>query len=173
MASLPHLTTDRLRLRPFAPEDAEAFHAIWGDPKVIWWGASPSLENTRERFETLLRRHADWPPGVGWFAVTRRGRDDVLGDLILQPAPFANGIEIGWHFRQDAWGWGYATEAARAVLSHAFGTVGLERVYAIVATQNVASLRVVDKLGMQRIQALEYADLPHLLFTLERTASGE
>ncbi|MDJ0976127.1 MAG: GNAT family N-acetyltransferase [Planctomycetota bacterium] len=162
------LATDRLRLRPFTPDDVEAFYAIWGDPEVIWWGASPSLDYTREKFLALLERHAEWQPGVGWYAVTPRDRDEVLGDVMLQPAKFVDGIEIGWHFRRSAWGWGYATEAARALLDYGFETVGLERIYAIVATQNAPSMRVVAKLEFEKLREMEYADLPHVLFARDR-----
>lgn len=162
------LETDRLSLRPFEAADLEAFHAIWGDPEVIWWGANESLEKTREAFERLLQRHADWPEGVGWLAVRRKGEDEVLGDVLLQPAPFAPGIEIGWHFRRDAWGRGYATEAARGVLEHAFREGVIERVYAIVALTNERSLRIVEKLGFKAERDLTYAGLPHRLFVQDK-----
>ncbi|MDJ0522391.1 MAG: GNAT family N-acetyltransferase [Planctomycetota bacterium] len=164
------LQTERLTLRPFRPEDVEAFHAIWGDPEVIWWGANESLAVTREGFERLLARHEAWPPGIGWLAVCPRGEDDILGDILLQPAPFVDGIEIGWHFRRDAWGRGYATEAARAVLQRAFAERVVERLYAIVALQNPRSLRIVEKLGFSAVEDREYAGLPHRLFALDRTA---
>lgn len=161
------LETERLRLRPWTEEDLSAFHAIWGDPEVIWWGANTSLQETRGGYERLLERHAEWPEGLLWFAVTPRDSDDILGDVILQPAPFVDGIEIGWHFRRDTWGQGYATEAARAVLRHGFETVGLDRIFAIVATRNAASLRVTEKLGMKPVTEMEYAKLPHVLFALD------
>ncbi len=166
---MTHLTTERLRLRPLTSDDVEAFHAIWGDPEVIWWGASESLEETQKGYARLLERHAKWPAGCAWFGVMPEGTEDVLGDVLLQPAPFVEGIEIGWHFRRDAWGNGYATEAARAVLAHAFETVGLDRVYAIVAIQNALSLRITEKLGMGRVKEMEYANIPHVLFSMDAT----
>ncbi len=158
------LETERLSLRPFAADDVEGFHAIWGDPDVIWWGASESLEKSREGFERLLARHAEWPADIGWLAVRRKGEDEILGDVLLQPAPFAPGIEIGWHFRRDAWGRGYATEAARAVLQRAFRDGVVERIYAIVALTNERSLRIVEKLGFGVEKDMTYAGLPHRLF---------
>ena len=105
------LETERLALRPFTLDDAEAWHAIWGDREVIWWGASESFENSRTALERLLDRETEWPAGIGWLAVRRQGDDEIIGDVLLQPAPFAPGIEIGWHFRRHAWGKGYATAA--------------------------------------------------------------
>ena len=164
---VPRLETKRLFLRPFGPADVEEFHAIWGDPEVIWWGASPSLEETRTRFADLLARHAEWPAGVGWFALLERASGQLVGDVLLQPAKFAEGIEIGWHMRRDAWGRGLATEGARAVLRHGFETVGLGHLYAIVATRNAPSLRVVEKLGFRAEKDMPYAGWPHRLFVIE------
>ena len=55
------LDTERLALRPFTLDDVEGFHAIWGDPEVIWWGASESLDDSRAGLERLLAREATWP----------------------------------------------------------------------------------------------------------------
>jgi len=158
------LETERLSLRPFTSDDAEGWHAIWGDPEVIWWGASKSFENSRRSLERLIAKEADWPAGIGWLAVRRRGEQEIIGDVLLQPAPFAPGIEIGWHFRRHAWGQGYATEAARAVLERCFAEGVCDRVYAIVALQNARSLRIVEKLDMEAEKDMEYAGLPHRLF---------
>jgi len=162
------IETERLTLRPWTAEDLEAFHAIWGDPEVIWWGASESLDETRSRYEALLARHADWPLGIGWYALVENETHALVGDVLLQPAPFVEGIEIGWHLCRPAWGRGYATEAARAVCTRAFEATDLERLYAIVATRNGRSLRIVEKLGMEAVRDMEYAGLPHRLFAIDR-----
>ena len=163
------LTTDRLDLRPFTDADHEGFHGIWGDPEVIWWGATEDPDECRKGFRTIVAREFDWPDGVGWLAVRRKGEATILGDVILQPAKFVDGIEIGWHFRRDAWGHGYATEAAQAVLDRALAEGVVERMYAIVAIQNDRSLRVVEKLGMRPVKDMEYAGLPHRLFAIDRS----
>jgi RimJ/RimL family protein N-acetyltransferase len=134
---------------------------------VIRWGPSPSLEASRAGLERLLHRERGWPPGIGWLAVTDPTSGVALGDVLLQPAPFVDGIEIGWHFRRSAWGHGHATEAARAVADRALLTGASERLHAIVATRNARSLRVAEKVGMTRVRTQECAGLPHLLFVRE------
>ncbi len=161
------LETERLHMRPFTLADVEAFHAIWGDPEVIWWGADETFKQSRAGLQRLLQVQESWAPGLGWFAVTPKESDDVLGDVILQPAMFVDGIEIGWHVRRDAWGQGYATEAAKRVLAYAFEDLGVDPIYAIVATQNERSLRVTEKLGLKRVREMAYANLPHVLFALD------
>lgn len=164
------LDTERLHLRPFTHGDADGFFGIWSDPEVIWWGAIPDDAEGRKRYREIVDREAAWPDGVGWLAVRRRGEETILGDVIVQPARFVDGIEIGWHVRRDAWGHGYATEAARAVLARTLAEGVAERVYAIVAIENERSLRVVEKLGMLPLRDMAYAGLPHRLFAIDAPA---
>ena len=159
--------TERLHLRPFREDDGEAWHAIWGDPDVIWWGANESLEESCSVLERLVAAERDkWPAGLGWLAVLEKGGDEIIGDVLLQPAPFVEGIEVGWHFRKHVWNRGFATEMALYSTGQIFETGLCDEVYAIVALQNEASLRVAAKLGMQVVKDMEYADLPHRLFVL-------
>lgn len=164
------LTTTRLWLRPWTLHDAEAWHAIWGDPQVIWWGASESFEKSRAGLERLLEKTGTWPEGVGWLAVGELGSEAIVGDVLLQPAPFIEGIEVGWHFREHVWNRGYATEATRAVLERCFADGVTDRVYAVVSITNAPSLRVAEKLGMRKVKEMEYAGLPHVLFDMEALA---
>ncbi len=80
------LETERLALRPFTLDDAEAWHAIWGDPEVIWWGASESFEKSRADLAHLLERESGWPDGIGWLAVTPRGHSDSRSRRRARPA---------------------------------------------------------------------------------------
>lgn len=160
--------TDRLHLRPFGEDDAEAWHAIWGDPEVIWWGANETFERSRASLAGLLRAEREqWPDGLGWLAVLERGGSEIVGDVVLQPAPFVDGVEVGWHFRKHVWNRGYATEAARATIERALEADLCPEVYALVALQNGSSLRVAAKLGMRAVRDMPYADLSHRLFVCE------
>lgn len=160
------LDTDRLHLRPFSAQDLDAWFAIWGDPEVIGWGAAESREATRGPFVRLLAKEKEWPAGIGWLAVTERGTDAIVGDVMLQPAPFVDGVEVGWHFRPHVWNRGFATEAARAIVDRAFAESVLAEVFAAVATKNAPSHRVAAKLGMRALRTFELAELPHTLYRL-------
>jgi len=162
------IETERMTLRPWRAGDLEAFHEIWGDPDVIWWGANESIEVTRTMFERLLASHAGWPAGVRWYAMVERTTGAIIGDVLLQPARFVEGIEIGWHLCRGAWGRGLATEAALAARDQAFAEGAVERIHAIVALENERSLRVVRKLGLEPVRDMEYAGLPHRLFAIDR-----
>lgn len=163
------LATPRLSLRPLEAADFEDFHALWNDPRVIWWKAPESVEAAREPYARLLERNAGWPDGIGWLGVFERTGGGLVGDVVLQPAPFVEGIEVGWHFREHVWGRGYATEAARAVVARAFADGVLHGVYAAVALKNAPSRRVAEKLGMRSLRRFERVGLEHDLFHLARS----
>ncbi len=158
------LETSRLTIRPFTLDDLEGWFAIWGDPEVIWWGAAESLDATREPFRRLLAKEKEWPDGIGWMAVREKGTGEIVGDVMLQPAPFVDGTEVGWHMRTHVWGRGYATEAARAVIDRALEDGICAELYAAVATRNAPSLRVAEKLGMRPLKLFELAEMEHRLF---------
>jgi len=160
------LETDRLTLRPFAPHEVEAWFSIWGDPEVIWWGAAPSREEAGAGLVRLLERERTWPDGIGWLAVREKGKDEVVGDVLLQPAPFVDGVEVGWHLRTHVQNRGYATEAARAVVRRTLDDGVVDEVYAAVATRNAPSLRVAEKLGMRVLRTFELSGMLHRLLVL-------
>ena len=95
-------------------------------------------------------------PVCGVWAVGRRADGHLPGTLLLKPIPASSDqtplppsgdIEIGWHFHPDAWGHGYATEAASRVLKHAFAS-GLSEVIAVTNQANTASQAVAKRIGM-------------------------
>ena len=145
------IVTERLRMRPFTHDDAEAgFAALWSDPEIGRWigGAHGDLAQTRELIDAHLRnqeRH-----GFSQWAVEEREGGALVGEVGLQPLEHLGPeIEIGWVIARRAWGRGYATEAARAWLDVAFGPLGLDAVLATVLPQNAASHRVAQRLGMR------------------------
>ena len=75
-------------------------------------------------------------------------------------------VEIGWSVVADEWGKGLATEAARGLVELAFGDLGLSEIVSFTLPYNAASVRVMEKLGMQYEQAGEYASLPHVFYRL-------
>jgi RimJ/RimL family protein N-acetyltransferase len=129
-------------------DDLAALHAIQSREDVcrwLYWGPR-SEDEVREVLEGLIDR----PPAAGpWFAVERLGAPGLLGSVSLQIGEHRQG-EIGFTFHPGHQGHGYATEAARAVLRHAFTELGLHRVFGRLEPRNLASARVLEKLGMRR-----------------------
>ena len=144
------LETARLRLRRFEATDVDVYHGIWGDPEVIWWGASPDRETSAEQLVALVDRCAAMPTGLGWWWLERLADGVVVGDVFLQPAPDPpGGIEIGWHLVRAYWGNGYAMEGAAPLLPHAW-SLEFDEVTAPIVPDNLASVRLAERLGMKR-----------------------
>ncbi len=152
----------RLLLREWRPDDPNdvrvAFEIYRRIEVARWLGARPqpwpSLEVAHERLARWTVLGSDLP-GYGMWAIVPEATGQPVGTVLLAPLPDAEGrrtedIEIGWHLHPDHWGNGYATEAARAVLEHGFGTLGLDRVNAVAHPGNEPSLAVMTRLGMTR-----------------------
>ncbi len=149
---LPILETSRLLLRPRTLADTGACLAMDGDPAVVRHVAGPWSDPLAHRAFVEARTVGPYPPGLGYWVVGRRGEaGSFLGWVLLIPADGTRPeIEIGWRLLRSEWGRGFATEAARAVVRHAFETLALPEVIAEIDPANRGSWRVAKKLGFSR-----------------------
>ena len=148
----PTLHTARLRLRPFDDADANDLFALHSSACVLrYWDVPPWSERARSaRFITACRQMAERGTGAR-LAVDRVSGGVFIGWCGLNRwNPDYRSASLGYCFDDAAWGHGYATEAARVLLRWAFGTLDLNRVQAETDTRNVASARVLEKLGFVR-----------------------
>ncbi|MGY1733633.1 GNAT family N-acetyltransferase [Geodermatophilus sp. SYSU D01045] len=150
------LRTARLRLRPWTtgPDDLARLTDIYRREEVTrWLGGPPSVGPVELVARWAEIRRADPVHGC-WAVEVREPEPVVAGTVLLKPLPDGVGeVEVGWHLHPECWGRGYATEAARAVVDHAFGA-GVPEVYAVVRPGNEASLAVCRRLGMQPLGRL-------------------
>lgn len=141
------IETERLRLRPATPADVEPLRAIYAHPDVERWIGPEMAADLDAAVAEQIKLHAE--RGFCMFVMEDRATGAVLGDCGLQPLEMKGPeIEIGWDLAPDAWGHGYATEAARAVLARAFSQWSLDRVIAVVKHDNIASQKVAERAGM-------------------------
>jgi ribosomal-protein-alanine N-acetyltransferase len=148
----PTLHTARLRLRPFADADADALFDLHSSAHVLrYWDAPPWSERTRaERFIAACQRMANEGTGAR-LAMDRLSDGAFIGwSSLTRWNPDYRSASLGYCLRDAAWGQGYATEAARALLQWAFDTLDLNRVQAETDTRNTASARVLEKIGFVR-----------------------
>ena len=169
--ALPLLTTERLLLRQRHEDDLPAILRMDLDPEVMRFLDGPRTDTAAHAEEVRTRIHKDFGPGLGYWSVFPRGRSgDFLGYISLHTLPDYTEVELGYRFRRAAWGQGFATEAAAACLDHAFRTLGLAEVVAVVDPENLGSLRVIAKLGF-RAAGRRHAYRKELLFyRLERAS---
>lgn len=148
----PTLHTERLRLRPFKDLDAHALFALHSNAHVLrYWDAPPWSDRRRaEQFITACRTIAEAGTGTR-LAVDRVSDETFIGWCSLTRWNLEyRSASLGYCFDDAFWGRGYATEAADALLRWAFDTLEVNRVQAESDTRNVASARVLEKLGFVR-----------------------
>lgn len=130
------------------PGDAAAIAEIFADPQVMRYipiGPVDAATSNRIVEHMIERNESD---GFGIWPVISKQTSRLVGEAGITYIPGTRDVEIAWLFKADAWGQGYATEAARAVLHYAFEQAGLSRVYALIDRENGASIAVANRLRM-------------------------
>jgi RimJ/RimL family protein N-acetyltransferase len=147
------LTTPRLKLREVTEADLDAVHSYFSDLRVVEHApiGPNTLNETLDWLKNVLYAQNERPRLVYGLAITKADGGELIGSCNVSIRDQANreGV-IGYTLRFEAWGQGYATETARALLAFAFGPLALHRVIATTSPLNVASHRVLEKTGMER-----------------------
>ena len=148
------LLTERLRLRDWTADDAEAALEIYGDPEVARrlspaLGRVPDVDSMRLVLGQWIAESARLAPPSGRWAVERRADGRLVGGAILLPLPPGDeDLEFGWQVAREHWGQGYAGEAGRALAKWAFGH-GEEELFAVVRPSNTRAAAVALRIGME------------------------
>jgi RimJ/RimL family protein N-acetyltransferase len=154
------METERLILRRWREEDCAPFAAMSADPEVMsWLGRAPMTRAESDaqidRFEAQFAKL-----GHGFFALERKDDDAFLGFIALAHIPFGpprpQGHEIGWRLARHAWGHGYATEAARALLEFGFAELKLPEIVSFAAKTNLRSQAVMRRIGLAHDPARDF-----------------
>ena len=151
MHDVPVIETERLILREWRDEDRSTFALINSDSRVL--EHFPAALTSQESDAFIPRIVAGWDQGFGHWALEERSTGSFIGFVGLSvptwEAPFGSSVEIGWRLSFDAWGKGYATEAARRVMEWARTNVKPPRgeLVSFTTVRNVRPRRVMEKLG--------------------------
>jgi len=146
------LLTERLELRDFREGDVDFVHAWACDPEVVrfmGWGPN-TVEQTREFLQRKFAERTGEPRSAWDLAVINRSTDRLIGSVGLRLDDTRQQAALGYCYHQDAWGQGFATEAALVILRFGFEELGLHRIHASADARNGASVRVLDKIGMRQ-----------------------
>ena len=150
------LETERLLLREFVEDDAEAFFAFNGDPVVMRYTGEPPSTSVDE-VRNQIRDYPDYRSyGFGRWAVVYKPDQRVVGFNGLKFLEDLQEVDLGYRFRADYWGRGIATESSMAVLRYGFENLGLKRIIGLVLPGNAASIHVREKNGMHLGGEVDY-----------------
>lgn len=177
---MKHIETDRIILREWQENDLKPFTKLNADPLIMEYFPRVLEESGSKRlfkhFQEHFKKH-----GYGLYALENKTSHEFMGFVGLNKiefdAPFTPATEIAWRLDYEYWGKGYATEAARAVLNHAFKTLKLDEIVAYCVYDNDRAIHVMEKLGMKRDPKgdFDYPKLPkghplgqHILYRLKK-----
>jgi RimJ/RimL family protein N-acetyltransferase len=167
------LKTARLTLESLTQRHYDGLRKVDSDPLVMHFlsaGIPQSEEGTRERIEGVMAAWAAW--GHSWWALIATDSGEMVGAACLQHLgrDTSQPREIGWRLARDHWGQGYAAEAGRAIADFAFNVIGLDLVYAVANPRNVASIKVMERLGMRYVGIETHYEQPCATYRLDRAA---
>jgi len=145
------LETERLRLRLFTLDDLPAMYELSTDPDVIKYADTPVKDMAEARQRLEQGPLADYQKyGYGRFAVELKETGEVIGFCGIKYLPEIDLPEVGYRYLKEYWGRGIGTEAAKACVRFARDDLKVNKLVALIIPENIASIRVAEKLGMSR-----------------------
>lgn len=159
---LVFLETERLLLRRLTEDDIDNLVELDDDPDVMYFinGGRPTPHDMMQnRILPMFLGYYDRYEGFGFWAAIERSSGEFLGWFCLRPEDnkIPNNLGLGYRLRKSAWGKGYATEGARALVYKGFTEFGVLRVFARTYEHNVASRRVVEKAGLELVRTFQFS----------------
>ena len=164
------IETNRLLLRKMRWEDVDELLEIFSDPLVM--ESFGGMLFDRGHMEGWVRRNLEHQEkhGYGSFSVILKSEARLIGDCGLEHKEIAGQpeVELGYDFRSDCWGRGYATEAAITVREFAWDKLDLSRLVSLIRPSNIASLRVAEKVGMTKEREIVRGGQAYCVYALSR-----
>ena len=166
----PWLETLRLAMREFVPSDFDDVHRLDSDARVMKYitGKPATLEQTHATMRRVTRYYRLYPDFGAWYTV-RRDTGKFIGWFSLKYAGKSPDVEVGYWLLPDAWGHGFATEGAQAMVDYGFDDLGLHKIIGVTHRGNKASQHVLMKAGLEDVGWGDYYDKRLRLFVAERS----
>lgn len=158
-SSLPIIETERLVLRTWKQDDADAYFQINQDPKVIEFLPGSLTMKQVNDFIPAVNSHGN-KHGYTLWAVELKETGELMGFIGLNytdwESHFTPAVEVGWRLGSQYWGRGFATEGAEASLDYGFKQCDLKEIVSFTVPANIRSIRVMEKIGLKRDLASDF-----------------
>lgn len=172
-----YIETERLTLRDWKEEDLKVFQNMNSDPVTMeFFPKTLSFDESRQFYERIQLEFRE--RGYGLYAVEIKDTKEFIGftgfHYTVMDTEFSPCVEIGWRLAYDTWGYGYATEAAKACLDYARKNLSFTEIYSFTSVSNRCSENVMKKIGMVKVGNFQHPTIKngnplkeHLLYKLE------
>jgi RimJ/RimL family protein N-acetyltransferase len=171
MTSDNNISTERLHLAPFALGHTDALFAMNSNPNVMRYLGNPQTRD--ETVAGIARVQARWEIfGYAWWTIFLKGTDTIIGAACLQNLAHKEGapLEIGWRLMPAYQGHGYATEAGQAAMDFGFERIGVDYLCAVANPENIASQKVMQRLGMSYVGIQTHYEVPCVYYEKHKAA---
>lgn len=165
--TMPKIETFRLRLRDFTPDDLDDLFQIYSNPEVMKY-IGKGVRTKDETQSALVSMIKHWEHGFGMWAMIHKQSDKMIGRCGLCFLDNTLEVELGYALDLPYWNMGLATEVSLASLKYGFEEIGLERIVAIAKPENIASQRVMQKVGMKYEKNAHYYNSNVVYYALDR-----
>lgn len=168
------LETERLLLRPFRDDDVDAYAAMCADSEVMRYIGGRTVLSREDAWRQMAMFVGHWQlRGFGMWAVQERASGSFVGRVGLHFPEGWPDRELAWTLARPHWGRGFALEAARAALTHAFGPLGWHRVISLIDPDNIRSIRLAERLGERMEEEVMLRGYRLYLYALDRDSRAD
>ena len=164
------LKTDRLLLRELNVGDAENFYNLNLNPNVVKYTGDAAINSVEEARLFLENYHEYKQNGYGRWAVMHKETNQFIGWCGLKFDPEENETDIGFRFFEAMWNRGYATESAKACVGYGFETLKLKRIIGRAMKANVASIKVLEKIGLEYERDTVFEGKDAVIYKIEKSS---
>lgn len=166
--SHPNLVTDRMLLRPFTLTDASAHYTLNADPEVMRYVPDAPFSDITAAQQFLEDYLPIYELGFGRLAMIDKVSGAFIGWCGLKLSPELAQVDLGYRLNRQYWGQGYATEASLACLDYGFRMKKLNRIVGLAMATNLASRRVLEKVGMELVGTFKEPDWSGVLYEIRK-----
>jgi len=165
------LETERLLLRPFRQTDLDPYAVMCADPQVMRYLGDRAVLAREDAWRQMAMLVGHWSlRGFGTWAIEERATGTLLGRAGLHYPDGWPDREVNWALARPYWGHGFAFEAAKAVLAHAFGSLRWERASSLIDAENYRSIRLAERLGERFERQVEVRGFRVGLYSIDRAS---